>query len=329
MAKRPRKRIRLVPKVSNISDLIALAESDDFHPNISYFMLDNILPYLRQLNDLIGMKELKESVFRQILYYLQRFHRRSHNEYLHTLIFGPPGSGKSTVAEILAHIYREMGILAPNGPFKRARPDDWVGQYVGQTAPRTQKFLEECLGGVCLFDEFYALSESSKNRSGFASQAINVLNRFLSEHKQDFCFIGVGYEKDIRECIFSGKRGECNEGLERRFPWVHRIDEYSPIDLARILFQKVANQDWYLNLSLEACASVIEKNKDLFKHAGGSIETWLFKCKISHAQRVFGKERRHKFVLTLEDLEQGLEMVRGHKVEEAEMEKPVPMGMYL
>ena len=95
------KLIDISPPVNSIEDLINIGISNKLYKNIDCNMLANILPVLIELNSLIGMEELKSSVFFQVIYYLQKMHTQNQNEeYLHTVIMGSPGTGKSSVARI-------------------------------------------------------------------------------------------------------------------------------------------------------------------------------------------------------------------------------------
>ena len=102
-------KIEKAPPIYNIEDLIEIGHSVKLYKNINSIMLWRITPYLEELNMLIGMKSLKESIFYQILYYLQGLHVRNTNEYLHTMLYGSPGSGKTTVAKVIAKIYQGAG----------------------------------------------------------------------------------------------------------------------------------------------------------------------------------------------------------------------------
>jgi SpoVK/Ycf46/Vps4 family AAA+-type ATPase len=286
-------------------------------------MLWRITPYLEELDSLVGMETLKESLFYQLIYYLQGMHIRNQSEeYLHTILYGQPGCGKSTVALIIAKIYQAMGILSKNGPFKIAHRDDFVAGYLGQTAIKTQKLLKSCLGGVLFIDEVYALGPGQEDKDSFSKEAIDTLTSFLSEHTNDFCCIAAGYEKDIQKCFFG-----VNSGLESRFQWKHTIDPYTSADLAEIFIRKVKEINWDLCVDRVCIAEIILRNMDMFKNTGRDIVNLISKSKMSHARRVITLDKEHRFILTRLDIEQGIEMLKKH----TKMEKvnSPPYGMYL
>ena len=320
--RKPQVKLQDAPPVHCLKDLIEVGKSIKFYRNLDCVMLWRISPHLQQLDSMIGLDSLKETVFFQVIYYLQNMHTRNRNEeYLHTLILGPPGTGKTTVAKIIGKIYQGMGILSHSGSFKIAHRDDFIAEYLGQTAIKTKKLLKSCIGGVLFIDEVYSLAPTRSDRDSFAKEALDTLTAFLSEHKNDFCCMAAGYEEDVRNCFFG-----MNKGLERRFTWVHKIDKYTPVQLAQIFTKMVFEMKWDSAFEEKDVASLIEKNSGLFINAGGDIETFITKCKMMHSRRVFSMGREHKFILTNEDLEQAIDYIKRHA-------KPVdtgpPPGLYI
>ena len=307
--RKPRIKLAEAPPITCIQDLIEIGHSVRFYKNLDSIMLWRITPYLEELNLLIGMKSLKESIFCQILYYIQGLHiRNTSEEYLHTMIYGIPGSGKTSVAKILAKIYQGLGILSKSGSFRIAYRDDFIAGYLGQTAIKTTKLLKSCLGGVLFIDEVYALAPRDSDRDSFSKEALDTLTAFLSEHKHDFCCIAAGYERDVEDCFFG-----MNQGLKRRFPWVHKIEDYTSNELAQIFLKMLKEANWEISISQKEIGEIIEKNKKYFKNAGGDIETFLTKSKMEHAKRIIGLDKIHKFVLTKKDLENGILLVKRNK----------------
>ena len=97
------------PNVENIKDLIVIGETSKFYKNIDVLMLWDILPYLKDLDNMIGMESVKETIFYQVIYYLQNMHTKNKNEeYLHTVIMGSPGCGKTSLARVIGLIYKNL-----------------------------------------------------------------------------------------------------------------------------------------------------------------------------------------------------------------------------
>jgi len=314
--KRPKIILENTPPVNSIKDLIDVGKTAKFYKNINVIMLWDILPYLEELETMIGMKSLKESIFYQIIYYLQGMHQRNRNEeYLHTIILGNPGCGKTQVAKIIGKIYKNMGILSKNGIFKIGYRDDLVGEYLGQTAVKTRKFLESCIGGVLFIDEVYSLGPGQKDKDSFSKEAIDTLCSFLSEHKNDFCCIIAGYEDDVKKCFLS-----VNKGLERRFPWVHKIEVYTDENLTDIFLKMIKDSKWQLDDKVDKnyLTEFFKENKESFKNTGGDIETFLSKCKLVHSKRVFCMDKEFKFIFTKEDIDETIKMVKNYKLNKEE-----------
>ena len=311
--KRPKIIFESCPPVSSIKDLINIGKTNKFYKNINILILWDILPYLEELDNMIGMEGVKETIFYQLVYYLQNMHLQNNQEYLHMCIMGKPGSGKTTLAKIIANIYKHMGILSKKGSFTIAGRDDLVGQYLGETAIKTKKLLTSCLGGVLFIDEVYSLGSGKKDKDSYSKECVDTLCGFLSEHKNDFCCIIAGYEEEVKKCFFS-----INSGLDRRFPWIHRIGEYSSSDLTKILIKMINGINWKIHpeLNIDYLSNFFEINKEYFKNFGGSVETFISKAKMVHSKRVFHLNKEYKFILNKEDFNNSLEILKKNKLDE-------------
>lgn len=285
------------------------------HPHLNPYTLLKIKPYLENLSMMIGMKDLKETIFQQVVYYLQGLHlRNTDGEYLHTVIYGKPGHGKTEVAQIIANLYVELGVV-PKRKFVIATRDDFVAEYMGQTAIKTRKLLEHCKGGVLFIDEVYALGTDVDSKDSYSKEAIDILNAFLSENKHDFCCIIAGYKEDVNRFFFS-----LNKGLLRRFPWTHEIPEYTVSELVSI-FRKIAfDSNWKISkhIKTDKLEKIFHKNKKLFVFAGGDVEVFFTKCKISHSIRLLNNSKDTKFILTWDDILKGMELTKKHKNQDKE-----------
>jgi SpoVK/Ycf46/Vps4 family AAA+-type ATPase len=314
-----------VPIVNSIYDLIELGRCVKIYKNIDTSMLWRITFYLEELDKLIGMQSVKESILHQVMYYLKGFHLKNNNEdYLHTIIMGPPGTGKTTVARIIGRLYQSMGILSKDGLFKIVNRDDFIAGYIGQTAIKTRNLLSSCIGGVLFVDEVYSLGSGNEksDKDSFSKECIDTITSFLSEHKNDFCFICAGYEDDIKRCFFN-----ANKGIERRFQWVHNIEKYTDDDLADIMIKMIKEIEWEICIDRSDIIKLIKNNNNLFKNAGGDIENFLTKCKMVHAKRVFSLGSEHMFVLTQKDFDNSIKLMKNYRIKEIEDDKNC-MSMY-
>lgn len=299
----PKKKVNIVTEVNNISDLLKLTELYPLDKNIEYNInmdaLHKIKQPLTELNNLIGLKQLKENIVDQIIFFIQHFHiLNGKNDFMHTVLYGPPGTGKTELAKIIGAIFSKMGILS-KGTFKKVTRADLIAGYLGQTALKTKEVIKECLGGVLFIDEAYALGNEEK-RDSFSKECIDTLCEALSDYKDDLMVIIAGYESDLNKCFFN-----YNQGLNSRFTWRFHIDEYSAQDLHKIFLKKVSDGGWFVN---EIELTWFEKNKQHFKAYGRDIETLFAKTKIAHSRRVFGLDESVKKHITIKDLNKGLEL---------------------
>ncbi len=308
--------------VETLDDLIALAEDKTSYSNIDMKALRRIKDYLEELRDMVGLKSLKETIVAQIIYYLQGLHKGS-EDYMHTCIYGGPGTGKTTVAEIIGLIFANLGVLKTK-KFISARREDLVAGYLGQTAIKTAIVMEAARGGVLFIDEIYSLG-SKEGRDSFAKEAIDTINLVLSENKGDFMMIIGGYEKEVDECFFSQ-----NPGLRRRFMWYHKIDNYSEDELADMFCMKVHELGWSLDkdVNKEWLSPLLKKNKVHFKDMGGSVENFITLVKVQHSKRIFGKDPALKKVVSKDDIQASMDKMNKDKKPTSEPSPP-PAMMYL
>jgi SpoVK/Ycf46/Vps4 family AAA+-type ATPase len=337
LSKKPieiRETINIETEVNNINDILKLVDKYSCDPAIKYNInmkgLHDIKEPLEELNTMIGMKDLKINIVDQILYFIQELHKGnniSSGDFMHTVIYGPPGTGKTEIAKIMGKIYSKLGILK-NGTFKKVTRSDLIAGYLGQTALKTSDVIKEALGGVLFIDEAYALGNPDKKDS-FAKECIDTLCEALSDNKENLMVIVAGYEKELKDSFFS-----FNQGLDSRFTWRFKTDDYSAEDLYNIFLKKVKDIGWEVDTDSNMTVDLFKKNKDYFKFYGRDIETVLAKTKIAHSKRVFCRPESEKKKITLKDLNAGFEIYLKnddvkHRKDEQEFKKQLYNSLYI
>jgi hypothetical protein len=206
--------------------------------------------------------------------------------------------------QLVDNLYKALNYLADAGtaPSYTLSNVEYVGNFL-ELADVSTAMIKDSLGGVLFIDEAYSLGHGDKKDS-FSKECIDTLCEALSNHKQDLMVIIAGYENELNQCFFN-----YNQGLESRFAWRFKTDQYSGKDLHDIFIKKVKEIDWSLCDSNDNITPTwFEKNIDSFKYYGRDIECLLAKTKIAHSKRVFCKDKIYKKKLTLEDLNNGLNL---------------------
>lgn len=312
-------------KIDTVEDLINIINKHPYNPfykyNFNLKALHNIKKPLELLNGMVGMQNLKKRIVEQLLYFIQGFHinNKGEGDYMHTVIFGPPGTGKTEIAKIMGDLFSKLGVLQ-NNKFRKVTRSDLVAGYLGQTAIKTTEVIKDCLGGVLFIDEAYSLGNTDKIDS-FSKECVDTLCESLSNHKNNLMVIIAGYEKELDECFF-----KINQGMKSRFVWRFETEEYNGEDLFKIFMKKVSSIDW--SVEGEKKESDDEKkdqdnnakyidwfvnNKEHFSYYGRDVEGFLSKVKIAHSKRVFKLDEKCKKVITLADMKDAFEVYKDNK----------------
>jgi Cdc6-like AAA superfamily ATPase len=296
----------LMLNIETIEDLIQLGKDygtkypKDKKYNINLKIIADLVEPLTNLNLLIGLKPIKKQLVELILYFTLQLDDKN-NDLLHTVIEGTPGTGKTELAEALSKVYLKMGILT-NNIFRKVRINDLKGEYLGHSAAKTQEVLESCLGGVLFIDEAYSLgnAEGKNSKDVYSKEIIDLINQWLTEHKNDFICIIAGYANDLKSSFFS-----FNDGLERRFPIRFSISGYDSTELKEIFIKIVHQNKWKINDDA-ITTEFIEQYKEYFKFNGGDMEILFTKCKIAHCKNLLRIKDKSKKVIDKKDIEDSI-----------------------
>lgn len=332
-----RPEVSTLKSINTIDDLISIGKTYHCKKNRTYYGLNlrvlcNLVKPLSELQLMVGLKDVKTKIVDQILYFVQnyddrkcnscvdcRYHlpcMKGHTDMLHVVITGSPGCGKTELAKIIGKIYKEMGILS-KGTFRSVTRSDLIGEFLGSTAIRTQKVIDECTGGVMFIDECYSLGHVEL-RDSFSKECIDTLTHNLSERRDMLCII-AGYENDLDKCFF-----KFNDGLKRRFPFRYDLTGYSPEELVEILKIKIKLNDYGLSCTDEFLTEQIKKNIKYFPYFGGDVETFVLNCKIAHGRKIIF-DMKDRNVINDIDVKDGMKSFMTNK---KDAKDEPPEGMY-
>ena len=228
---------------------------------------------------------------------------------LHMVFSGNPGTGKTTIARLMARIYHALGILS-KGQLVEVDRSGLVAGYVGQTALKTSKAIEKALGGVLFIDEAYALNGRSEN--DFGQEAIDTVLKAMEDHRDDLVVIVAGYD-DLMEAFI-----HSNPGLESRFNRFLHFADYSLDEMMQIFAMQCKKGCYILEKEAEeqVRAFIREENTDgiSFGNARG-VRNLFERILVQQANRLAGMEnvtREDLVRITSADVEAARENRKSH-----------------
>jgi SpoVK/Ycf46/Vps4 family AAA+-type ATPase len=257
--------------VSIITDSEAMLKatgSQGAAPQANKSLDDVLFESLAELNALTGLENIKTEVNEMVK--LVRFYQESGKDILnkfslHSVFTGNPGTGKTTVARIIAKIYKGLGILE-KGHLIEVDRQALVAGYVGQTAIKTGDKINEAMGGILFIDEAYSLANESGAQHDFGGESIQVILKRMEDNRGKFGVIVAGYTENMQEFVNS------NPGLRSRFDKYFTFEDYSSEDMftiATAIFQKEAVKPDEVSLDhLKKYFEFLHKGRD--KHFGNA-----------------------------------------------------------
>lgn len=203
---------------------------------------------LAELNELIGLKEVKAEVEKFVK--IVQVNKLREAEGLkvpkisyHMVFTGNPGTGKTTVARIMAKIYHALGIVKV-GHLVETDKGGLIAEYVGQTAVKTAKVIDFAMDGVLFIDEAYAITEGD-GKNGYGSECIATLLKRMEDNRDRLVVIVAGYTDEMKRFI------DTNPGLESRFNRYIHFPDYTAEELADIFRLRAKSAQYVLSKDVE------------------------------------------------------------------------------
>ena len=245
-------------KAGVIKQNAAAAEDPELEPE------ETLEQLMEELNTLVGLKSVKQDLTNLInLVKIRKLREergmKQPDITLHLVSSGNPGTGKTTVARLLAKIYKALGVVS-EGQLVEVDRSGLVAGYVGQTATQTAEVVESAIGGILFIDEAYTLIKGGDEKD-FGQEAVDTLLKLMEDNRDDLIVIVAGYTDKMEEFVNS------NPGLKSRFNKYIFFNDYSGSELTEI-FNNMAKKQEY----------------DTDKEAGAFVEDYLTKKATAHEE---------------------------------------------
>lgn len=245
----------------------------------------------KELDELVGLEKIKKTLRDLVdLIELKKKSNLNINDInLHMVFLGNPGTGKTTVARIIAGILYNLKYIRKNKLIE-VSSKDLVAEYVGQTAPKTNAVIEKALGGVLFIDEAYSLADKGGN--SYNGEAIATLIQAMENHRDDLVVIFAGYTKEMKAFL------DSNSGIVSRIGYTLEFEDYTKEELAEIFINMMKKSGFTVEEeALNKVKDLVDEYKDT-KNFGNArfIRNIYEKSVIKHASNT--KNKKQKKILT-------------------------------
>lgn len=286
----------------DLSDIITIDDIPD-----KYLMDETAIPddeeLFKDINALVGLNDLKLQLKKTVNYAKLVMNKRKQgiemDSSFHMVFTGRPGTGKTTVARIIGDIFYKLHFLTKKGAdIVELGPRDLVGPFIGGSEEITKRKLKEARGGVFFIDEAYSLTPSDKKSNDFGKKVIDVILKYMEDHRNDMIVIAAGYKDEMEDFLNS------NPGLKSRFDQIINFADYSGDELNEIFHRSVKKDGFTIDEGLEKvlpkCFEIMNRLNDTEYANGRGVRTFYQAIRIEYAARIDATDSSAPF--TIDDL---------------------------
>lgn len=261
-----------------------------------------------ELSKIIGLTSVKKKII-QLKQNIEADEKRKQagikttSQTLHFVFIGNPGTGKTTIARLIARLLKEIGVLKTDNLIEASR-STLVGQYIGETAKIVDQVINKSLGGVLFIDEAYSLTESSGGSGhDFGKEAVTQLLKRIEDDRDNLIVIVAGYEKEMNSFLKS------NSGLESRFPHKIVFEDYNAEELTQIFIRLATEQNYIpedgLEIELTSRFAKILLSWNIARNGyfsnGRYVRNYFEKCLLAHGERIVTEITNNQDIRTLKN----------------------------
>ncbi|WP_233254278.1 AAA family ATPase [Salipaludibacillus keqinensis] len=289
-----RGQINVVIQSTKTTEHVHSMRTSHFTPFVQHKEYMEMMKEFEQFVGLDSMKAFIHELYAWLYLNKQREANglKADKQSLHMVFKGNPGTGKTTVARLIAKMLKEMNVLE-KGHFLEVDRADLVGEYIGHTAQKTRELVNKAMGGVLFIDEAYSLARGGEK--DFGKEAIDTLVKLMEDKQHGFVLILAGYPVEMENFL------QLNPGLPSRFPMIVSFPNYSVNELLDMLKQMAWKRDYQIEQSglayiKEVLVFAKEYHKERFSN-GRFIRNFLEKAIRVQAVRLLEEDTYHKEAL--------------------------------
>ena len=254
----------------------------------------------QELDELVGLKKVKQAL--RDLVSLKELKNKASDDLkikdvnLHMVFLGNPGTGKTTVARMVAEILYNLKYIKQNKLIE-VSSKDLVAEYVGQTAPKTMAVVQKALGGVLFIDEAYSLASGQGQGNGYNEEAIATLIQAMENHRDNLVVIFAGYTKEMQSFL------NTNSGIVSRIGYTLEFEDYTTEELIKIFEQMTKKSGFVVEKdAIEKLRKIIDEYKET-KNFGNArfVRNVYEKTIIKHASNIKDKKTKKAIKTITED----------------------------